>query len=87
MPFLIKFLNWSWLYLWFKLIYEDYLDKLTILIYFIDYDVKRYEGSKSVVLSTAGSYGGKNDFISIAYIIYSFITFLFSIKFFLLYRK
>lgn len=33
------------------------------------YDVHRFDGSKTIILSTAGPLGGKNNFLAIAYII------------------
>jgi len=48
------------------------------------YNASSFEGSKSVVLSTAGAFGGKNSFLGITYIIVGclcvLIAFLFYAK-------
>jgi hypothetical protein len=39
----------------------------------IDYDVAPFEGTKSIVLSTSGPFGGKNLFLPITYLILGLI--------------
>lgn len=42
------------------------------------YDVEKFEGKKSVIMSTSGPLGGKNKFLSVAYIIVGIICFCIS---------
>ena len=35
----------------------------------LDYDVSAFSGQKALVLSTTNAFGGKNEFLSIAYIV------------------
>ena len=51
---------------------------------FLVYNVQKFDGKKYFVLSTANAFGGKNDFLAIAYLVVGglcfLITFLFIIK-------
>lgn len=47
------------------------------------YDVKRFDGTKSVVLSTAGPLGGKNEFLAIAFILVGIICLIIGLIFFM----
>lgn len=48
------------------------------------YDVSKFNGKKSIVLSTTNAFGGKNMFLSVAYLVVGsvcmLISLLFSIK-------
>lgn len=45
------------------------------------YDVSKFKGSKYIVLSTANAFGGKNDFLAIAYLVVGSICFCITIFF------
>ena len=53
--------------------------------FFLEFDIEGFKGSKGFVLSTSSSFGGKNYFISIAYLVVGGICILISLFFF--YKK
>jgi len=70
----------------FRKLYSKNLDNdLTPGVYTIDitnrYDVDRYGGTKSFVITTTSIIGGKNPFLGIAYIFVGFISLVFGIIF------
>ena len=42
---------------------------LYLIIFYQDYDVNSFGGTKSVILSTSGAFGGKNIFLGVTYFI------------------
>lgn len=59
------------------------IPKDTELIFNVNanYDVMSFKGSKSLIVSTTGSFGGKNDFLPMAYILVGTITLILGILF------
>jgi hypothetical protein len=51
----------------------------------IDYDVSKFDGAKSFVLSTTNAFGGNNRFLGIAYLIVGSFCFFITLVF--LYKK
>lgn len=47
------------------------------------YDVASFKGHKNVILSTSGPFGGKNYFLSIAFIVVGSISFLIAVAFYI----
>ena len=48
----------------------------------VDYDVSKFDGSKTLVISTANAFGGKNTFLAVSYIVVGVICALVTIGFF-----
>lgn len=48
---------------------------------FLDYDVTSFDGSKAVILSTVGPFGGRNHFLAISYLVVGGICILISFLF------
>lgn len=45
------------------------------------YDVSAFDGRKTLVLSTANEFGGKNNFLAVAYLVVGCICFVITIAF------
>jgi hypothetical protein len=54
---------------------------LNYYYYFIDYNSAQFDGTKSIVISNAGIFGGKNLFLEVGYFVFGGICFLISIIF------
>ena len=66
--------------LWGKI--ETDIEKGTIKIVVTNnYDVSKFDGRKTIVLSTANEFGGKNNFLAIAYLVVGCICFVITIAF------
>ena len=46
-----------------------------------DFDVSEYDGTKSLIISTIGTYGGKNPFLGTAYITVGSLSLIFAALF------
>jgi hypothetical protein len=55
-------------------------DQLQFRIY-QNFDVSEFEGSKSIVISTVGEFGGKNPFLGVAYIVVGSLCLFFGMVF------